>query len=319
MKEFNIIKTYLRPLSKDNYGAMNLTDDVYFDLKKNIAISVDTYVEKKHFLFSNNPKLYLKKIFRSSISDLYAKGIKPTKYFFSLSLPKGKFKKKHFFELKKILSSEQRKFNVLLSGGDLTTSKIMSITFVFMGELQHKPILRSGAKTLDDIYVTENIGDSYIGLRLLKKKIFFIKDKKHFIKSYTNPELPLEFSKFLYKFCNSSIDISDGIFQDLHHLLNYSKKGAFVDIEKIPLSKQLKKLIKNKNLNLKNIISNGDDYQILFTGKKNNREKILKYSKISKVRVTRIGLITRDKKLKTKNHGKVIDFSEKKMGYTHNF
>ena len=72
-------------------------------------------------------------------------------------------------------------------------------------------------------------------------------------------------------------------------------------------------------MNLKNIISNGDDYQILFTGKKNNREKILKYSKISKVRVTRIGLITRDKKLKTKNHGKVIDFSEKKMGYTHNF
>ena len=51
MKEFNIITKYLRPLSKNNYGAMNLTDDVYFDLKKNIAISVDTYIENKHFLF----------------------------------------------------------------------------------------------------------------------------------------------------------------------------------------------------------------------------------------------------------------------------
>ncbi len=152
MKEFNIIKKYLRPLSKDNYGAMNLTDDVYFDLKKNIAISVDTYIENKHFLFSKNPKLYLKKIFRSSISDLYAKGIKPTKYFFSLSLPKGKFKKRNFLELKKILYSEQKKFKVFLSGGDLTISRTMSITFVFMGELQHKPIFRSGAKTLDDIY-----------------------------------------------------------------------------------------------------------------------------------------------------------------------
>ena len=45
MKEFDIIKKYFRPLSKNNYGAMNLTDDVYFDLKKNIAISIDTYIE----------------------------------------------------------------------------------------------------------------------------------------------------------------------------------------------------------------------------------------------------------------------------------
>ena len=319
MKEFDIIQKYFRPLSKGNYGAMNLTDDVYFDLKKNIATSVDTYVENKHFLFSNNPKLYLKKIFRSSISDLYAKGIEPTKYFFSLSLPKGKFKKKNFLEFKKILYSEQKKFNVLLSGGDLTISKTMSITFIFMGKLKDKPILRSGAKTLDDIYVTGNVGDAYVGLRLLKKKIFFTKNKKHFIKSYINPELPVQFSKFLYKFCNSSIDISDGIFQDLHHLLNYSKKGAFVDVEKIPLSKQLKKLIESKNLNLANTVSNGDDYQILFTSKKNNREKIFKYSKISKVKISRIGLITRDKKLKTRNYGKVIDFNDKKMGYTHNF
>ena len=319
MKEFDIIKKYLRPLSQGNYGAMNLTDDVYFDLKKNIVISVDTYVENKHFLFSKNPKLYLKKIFRSSISDLYAKGVEPTKYFFSLSLSKGKFKKKHFLEFKKILYSEQKKFNVLLSGGDLTVSKIMSITFVFIGNLKHKPILRSGAKTFDDIYVTGNVGDAYIGLKLLKKRIFFNKNKKHFIKSYISPELPVKFSKFLYKFSNSSIDISDGVFQDLHHLLNYSKKGASINIEKIPLSKQLEKLIQSKKLNLINVISNGDDYQILFTSRKNNRKKIFKYSKISKIKITRIGLITRDKKLKTSNYGKVIDFNDKKMGYSHNF
>ena len=45
---------------------------------------------------------------------------------------------------------------------------------------------------------------------------------------------------------------------------------------------------------------------------------IFKYSKISKVKVTKIGSITRDKKLKTRNHGKAIDFNDKKIGYTHN-
>ena len=100
MKEFDIIKKYLRPLSQGNYGAMNLTDDVYFDLKKNIVISVDTYIENKHFLFSNNSQLYLKKIFRSSISDLYAKGVEPTKYFLYHCL-KENLKKNIFWNLKK--------------------------------------------------------------------------------------------------------------------------------------------------------------------------------------------------------------------------
>ena len=55
MNEFKLINKYLKPLSLKNPGALNLSDDIYFDAKKGIAISVDTYVENIHFIDSSNP------------------------------------------------------------------------------------------------------------------------------------------------------------------------------------------------------------------------------------------------------------------------
>ena len=77
MDEFKIINKYLKPLSANNPAALKLNDDIYFDKKKGIAVSVDTYVEGVHFINSLEPKEFLKKVLRSSLSDLYCKGIKP--------------------------------------------------------------------------------------------------------------------------------------------------------------------------------------------------------------------------------------------------
>ena len=50
INEFEIISKYFSKLSKNNNGAFNLRDDVFYDSKKKISISVDTYNEKIHFL-----------------------------------------------------------------------------------------------------------------------------------------------------------------------------------------------------------------------------------------------------------------------------
>ena len=77
MNEFLIIKKYFSKLSKKNKGSYGLSDDIFFDYKKKISISIDTYIEKKHFLDFKSPDLVIKKIFRSSMSDLICKGINP--------------------------------------------------------------------------------------------------------------------------------------------------------------------------------------------------------------------------------------------------
>ena len=91
MNEFQLIRKYFSKLSKDNKSALNLNDDVFFDKSKKLAVSVDTYVEGTHFLNFKKPELVIKKIIRSSISDLICKGVKPKFYFISGSGNKKSF------------------------------------------------------------------------------------------------------------------------------------------------------------------------------------------------------------------------------------
>ena len=82
MHEFELIKKYFSKLANKSKSSLNLNDDVFFDKKKKLVVSVDTYIEGKHFLNFKNPELIIKKVIRSSISDLICKGVKPKYYFY---------------------------------------------------------------------------------------------------------------------------------------------------------------------------------------------------------------------------------------------
>ena len=81
MHEFDLIKKYFLKLTKNNKSALNLNDDVFFDKIKRLVVSVDTYNEGIHFPDFKNLSLVIKKILRSSLSDLICKVFKPTYYF----------------------------------------------------------------------------------------------------------------------------------------------------------------------------------------------------------------------------------------------
>ena len=318
MNEFEVINKYLKPLSLKKRGTFNLKDDIFYDFKKKIAISIDTYVHGVHFI-SSDPEKCIKKSLRSSLSDLYCKGVKPSYYFLSISINKKIGTSLWFNKLKKILKSEQKKFNIYLSGGDTTYSPKFSMTFVVVGKSKLKPVLRKGCSPDDDIYVTGNIGDSFIGLNIIKKNYNFKSFNTFFVKKYYEPDIQTKISSYLHKIASSSIDVSDGLIQDLSHLTSLNKVGAFVDTKMLPFSDNTKKLIKNKKINFKYIFSKGDDYQILFTSNKRNRLKIIKLSNYLKIKISRIGHINNKNNIILKfEHGKFI-YNEGKMGYTHNF
>ena len=187
MNEFTLINKYLKPLSIKNLGALKLSDDIYFDAEKGTAISVDTYVEGVHFIDSSNPNKFLKRILRASLSDLYCKGIKPKSYFLSLALNNKSARFSWLKKINKILHQEQKKFNISLAGGDTTRSSKLIITIIVMGDTKNKPVLRKNCKLNDDIYVTGNIGDSFLGLNILKKRLSFGKFNNFLKKNIMNP------------------------------------------------------------------------------------------------------------------------------------
>ena len=319
MNEFTLINKYLKSLSLNNSGALKLSDDIYFDSKKGIAISVDTYVEGVHFINPSDPNKFLKRVLRASLSDLYCKGIKPKSYFLSFALNKKLVTISWLKKIKYILNTEQRKFNISLAGGDTTYSSKFVITLIVLGHAKNKPVFRCNCTLNDDIYVTGNIADSYLGLRVLKKKISFGRFNNFLKKRYYEPDLPTRVSPYLSKIASSSIDISDGLAQDLQHLCSNSRCGAFVDLNLLPLSSVCRNLIKRKKIKLTNIFSKGDDYQILFTSKPKNRSKIIALSKKLNARISKIGLIKKGKNIVFKYNTSEFKLNSNKMGYIHNF
>ena len=109
MHEFDLIKKYFSKLSKLNKSSLDLNDDVFFDKRKSLVISIDTYNEGVHFLDFKKPDLVIKKILRSSISDLICKGVLPKYYFISGSGNKKTFTHKNLSKISTSLKKEQKK------------------------------------------------------------------------------------------------------------------------------------------------------------------------------------------------------------------
>src|SRR5210317_1699075 len=278
MHEFDLIKNYFSKLTKNNKSALNLNDDVFFDKKKELVISVDTYNEGIHFPNFNKPYLVIKKILRATISDLICKGVKPKYYFISGSGNKKTFSKEKLKDLTKSLLEEQKKYNIKLCGGDTTFSKKLSF--------------RNKTKNNDDIYVTGNIGDSFVGLNVINKKINLKRNyNNYFLDKYYKPDVQIKLVDQLLKFSNSSIDISDGLFADLEKMINNQNVRYEIHLDKVPISKQMEILIKKHRFQKIKMISNGDDYQILFTANKNKSRIIKAASKKLSLKITKIGRI----------------------------
>ena len=169
MHEFDIIKKYFLKLSLKNKSSLKLNDDVFYDKSKRLVLSVDTYEKNVHFIDFKKPELVIKKILRSSLSDIICKGVKPKYYFISASGNNIFFSKSNLLKISNSLKEEQKKFDISLCGGDTTKSKKLSFTIICIG-FSNKIVLRNKAKLNDDIYVTGNLGDSFVGLKVLKKK-----------------------------------------------------------------------------------------------------------------------------------------------------
>jgi len=308
MNEFEIIDKYFSKLTKNNRGSFNLKDDIFYDYNKKIAISVDTYVDKIHFMNFKHPNLVIKKCLRSSLSDLICKGVNPKYYFIASAGNSKHFTKINLSKISKALKSEQKKFSIKLSGGDTTYSNTLSFTFVVVGYSTTLPVLRNGAKLNDDIYITNTVGDAFLGLYIIKKNKKIL-NHKYFVNSFYLPNIPYKFGKKMCLFANAAIDISDGLFQDINHLMENSKFAYDLDLNKIPISVNLAKYLKKNNKKKKSFVSNGDDYQILFTAKKNKSNLIKRIAKKTNTLITKIGVI------KKQNIKKTI----KNQGYLHKF
>ena len=220
-------------------------------------------------------------------------GASPYAYNLSLFFPK-------YIDFKwiKIFTKEllklQKKYNFYLLGGDLSKSDKLIITSTFFGFTQQNKIITQNKVCLNnDIWITGNIGDSYIGFQILSNKINIrnSKIKKYFLNKYYFPKA-CKIDSEIFKYVKSITDISDGFIGDLKKMLD-NKYGAKLNLDKIPFSNFLKKLISENKISNKLILNSGDNYELIIISDKKYRNKIINISKKSKLKITRVGVVSK--------------------------
>ena len=102
-------------------------------------------------------------------------------------------------------------------------------------------------------------------------------------------------------------------------MLNTQKLSYKIYLKNIPISNKLKKLIDLKKLSKIDFISNGDDYQVLFTASKNKRRIIKRISSNFRIKLTQIGSIQSIQKKSSIIDDKNRIIGLKNKGYFHQF
>ena len=298
ISEKYIIEKYLKKLNFNKKETFNFENDAAFlnvPKNKQLVVTNDTILESVDFYKNDPPESIAIKIITYNLSDISSMGSSPYAYTLSLSLPK--YIKDHWLRkfFNKILSL-QKKYNFFLIGGDLSQSNKIVISSNFFGYVAKGKILkRVGAKINDDIWITGNIGESTVGLKIKQKKIkinYF--DKKYFLNKYLYP-IHCNLGNKIINYATSAIDISDGFYGDLSKLINDKKFGASIKNSLIPFSGKTKKLIKNRKININSLLSSGDDYELIFTTNSKNSSIIKRISKKNNIKVTKVGKIIRKK------------------------
>ncbi|MBL7032432.1 MAG: thiamine-phosphate kinase [Nitrospira sp.] len=246
----------------------------------------DILIEDTHFDLSLTTFYQLGwKFLAINISDILAMGGRPDYFIAGLGIPDA-CRSGDIDELYSGILDMARKFNVKIIGGDTCSSKhglILSGTLIGSG---NKVITRSNAKAGDAIFITSTLGDSALGLELLKKggkKVLSFSGftpRLKLIKRHLMPEpRPLKNVSRI----TSMIDTSDGLLIDLGHICDESNTGALIYRDKIPVSPALATAAKKMgNDPLEFALKGGEDYALLFTAPKNIRTKAFRIGEITR-------------------------------------
>jgi len=271
------------------------------------VITTDALVEDIHFSlrFSKDYQIGYKTA-SVSLSDIASMGAIPKYFLLSLSLPERKTN--FHIEFHKGFMDCLNKYNVKLIGGDTTGSKDkIYINGTAIGEIINTPVLRSGAKVGDSIYITKQPGISALGLKLLQVNKAHLNEEAVKFHQMPEPEVEKGIAISKNKLANAMQDVSDGISKDLATICKESNCGAEIDLEQLPLP-SCKEFTKEQLINF--ALHGGEEYSLLFTSNKD-------FSLIKELlgEVYKIGVITLSKKLYIKDKSQKKELSD--LTYKH--
>jgi len=237
--------------------------------------TTDTMVEGVHFNRTTTPWTDPGwKSLASNISDIAAMGGLPMYALITLGLP-PETDVDHVKELYAGMMQISNTYGVAIVGGDMVRSPVVFITVSLTGVHPGNPLLRTAARTGDEIGVTGYVGSSGAGLRLLLENTQAPSSVAEYLKeSHRRPHPAVEQGRLLARMgVETAMDISDGLADDLAKLCRASGLSARIYADRVPVHPLVKQTYPDHWLDL--ALYGGEDYQLLFTANPRLMSEIL--------------------------------------------
>ena len=262
---------------------------------------IDTLVEGVHFPVGTRPADVGYRVVAVNLSDIAAMGAKPRWMTLALTLPASD--ERWVEQFAGGLFEAASAFDVALVGGDMTSGDQVVATVHISGEVETgRALLRSGAGDGDTIFVTGTLGDAAAGLALLQGG----DDDSYLAQRFLRPTARVDTGMQLATCASAAIDISDGLLGDLKKLLQASDVGAVIDVERVPLSRELQSRFDVRQQR-QFALTGGDDYELCFTASTPQLPGV--------EGITAIGRITAEPGLQCRIGGAIVDVDD--SGYRH--
>lgn len=275
--EFDLIDVIAKAFGDPDGVTIGIGDDAaVLDPGRFDLVSTDTLVEGVHFDLSwCSPQDVGWKLIAVNLSDIAAMGGAPGVFFFNFTLPKNASQSLIDGLIEGMVDActelVPEGFPVSVAGGDTTsTHGPLVLSATLMGESSPVgPVLRSGAVPGDRIVVLGSLGMSAAGLAYFQSLNGKPADSfESLVSAYRRPIPRVHEGALLglYGVPSTLIDISDGLLQDLGHVLRKSKVGATIETHNIPLHPQMHELASALDADaLTWALNGGEDFELLMT------------------------------------------------------
>ena len=280
------------------------------------AVTMDTLVAGVHFLADADPEGLGHKVLAVNLSDLAAMGAAPAWITLALTLAQD-CNETWLAAFCRGLFTLADRYGVQLVGGDTTHGPALVITLQAQGFVPlGQALRRDGAKPGDEIYVTGTVGDAGLALAAMFAKATVTTGHEAYIQArLERPEPRLVAGQALRGIASAAIDISDGLAQDLGHILERSRCGAQVEVEQLPLSPALRASL-DQEAAMVTALTSGDDYELCFTVPPERSSQLKAIAAEWECRCTCIGVITTEPGLRlVRADGSALHLE--RLGYDH--
>ncbi len=226
-----------------------------------------------------------------NVSDLAAKGVRPTAILASLGLPRD-LTEGDIKQIGKGLNDGARKYGAYVLGGDTNEASDLVISCAAFGTCKKQFLIRrSGAKPGDLVAVTGLFGKTAAGLKVLLEGLpASMKVKETLVNAVLMPEARLQEGLALAQTqaVTASIDSSDGLAWSLHEISRASHIGFI--LEKMPIAQEAEEFAEAHGLDPGELaLYGGEEYELVITVKAELWKKVEEAVKKIGGSITKIG------------------------------